>query len=118
VRSQASGDNGDHLVWPIPALMLVSAGWLALCGSVSLAWTGGQQPTQLEEDRGGCALGGSMWAGIRAVAASPYLLGICAYLFLLTMSATVLYMEQTALVGREIPTPKRVLVCLQGWICS
>ena len=51
-------------------------------------------------------LGGSMWAGIRAVAASPYLLGICAYLFLLTMSATVLYMEQAALVGREIPSPE------------
>jgi AAA family ATP:ADP antiporter len=40
------------------------------------------------------------------VAASPYLLGICAYLFLLTMSATVLYMEQAALVGREIPSPE------------
>ena len=51
-------------------------------------------------------LGGSMWAGIRTVVASPYLLGICAYLFLLTMSATVLYMEQTALVGREVSSPE------------
>jgi AAA family ATP:ADP antiporter len=47
-----------------------------------------------------------MWAGIRLAASSPYLLGICAYLFLLTMSATVLYMEQTALISREITSPE------------
>jgi len=99
--------TGITYVWPIPSLMLVSAGWLALCG-VCIArldrWAAAH--TTRGKIEGGVPLGGSMWAGIRAVAASPYLLGICAYLFLLTMSATVLYMEQTALVGREIPTPE------------
>jgi AAA family ATP:ADP antiporter len=47
-----------------------------------------------------------MWAGIRLAASSPYLLGICAYLLLLTMSATVLYLEQMALIGREMPSPE------------
>jgi AAA family ATP:ADP antiporter len=42
---------------------------------------------------------------MRLVASSPYLLRICLYLFLLTMSATVLYLEQTALIGRELPAP-------------
>ncbi len=43
-----------------------------------------------------------MWAGIRLAAVSPYLLGICAYLLLLTMSATVLYLEQMALISRTL----------------
>ena len=94
-------------VLPISALMLVSAAWLTLCG-VCIArldrWAAAHSTQGKIE--GEMPLGGSMWAGIRAVAASPYLLGICGYLFLLTMSATVLYMEQTALVGREIPTPE------------
>lgn len=47
-----------------------------------------------------------MWAGIRLATASPYLLGICAYLFFLTMSATVLYLEQMALISREITSPE------------
>lgn len=92
---------------PISALMLVSAAWLALCG---LCIARLDRWAAVHSGHGGAVsgvpLGGSMWAGIRAVAASSYLLGICAYLFLLTMSATVLYMEQTALVGREIASPE------------
>jgi AAA family ATP:ADP antiporter len=37
--------------------------------------------------------------------ASPYLLGVCAYLLMLTMSATVLYLEQAAAISREITDP-------------
>lgn len=99
--------TGVTYVFPIPALMLVSAGWLTLCGVCVYRlhqWVSVRTPRG--NAKGDVSLGGSMWAGIRAVAASPYLLGICAYLFLLTMSATVLYMEQTALVGREIPSPE------------
>ena len=87
--------------------MLVSAGWLAICGVCIYRldrWAAAHSAHG--NATGEVPLGGSMWAGIRAVAASPYLLGICAYLFLLTMSATVLYMEQAALVGREIPSPE------------
>jgi len=99
--------TGVISVFPIPALMLVSAAWLTLCGVCIYRldrWT--SVYTVRGKAEGEMPLGGGMWAGIRAVAASPYLLGICAYLFLLTMSATVLYMEQTAVVGREISTPE------------
>lgn len=44
-------------------------------------------------------IGGSLWAGITHVMGSPYLLGISAFLILLTMGSTILYFEQTAIVG-------------------
>lgn len=99
--------TGVTYVLPIPALMLVSAAWLTLCGVCIYRldrWASFYSAQGKAE--GEVPVGGSMWAGIRTVLASPYLLGICAYLFLLTMSATVLYMEQTALVGREVPSPE------------
>ncbi len=99
--------TGVTYVLPIPVLMLVSAVWLAMCGVCIVRldrWAAVHSAHG--KTVADVPLGGSMWAGVRAVAASPYLLGICAYLFLLTMSATVLYMEQTALVGREMPSPE------------
>lgn len=99
--------TGVTYLCPIPVLMLVSAVWLMLCGICIYRLDGwAAAHSAYRKAVADVPLGGSMWAGIRAVAASPYLLGICAYLFLLTMSATVLYMEQTALVGREIPSPE------------
>lgn len=99
--------TGVTYLCPIPVLMLVSAVWLMLCGICIYRLDGWAAAHSAHRKAvADVPLGGSMWAGIRAVAASPYLLGICAYLFLLTMSATVLYMEQTALVGREIPSPE------------
>jgi AAA family ATP:ADP antiporter len=47
-----------------------------------------------------------MWAGIRLAVTSPYLLGICLYLFCLTTTATFLYLEQTKLVGEQIVSPE------------
>jgi AAA family ATP:ADP antiporter len=55
-------------------------------------------------ERRGQAIGGSMWAGMRLALSSRYLLGICAYLFLLTTTATFLYLEQTRLVGEQVPS--------------
>ena len=99
--------TGVTYLCPIPVLMLVSAGWLMMCGvCINRLDRWAAAHSAHGSAVADVPLGGSMWAGIRAVAASPYLLGICAYLFLLTMSATVLYMEQTALVGREIPSPE------------
>lgn len=98
---------GVTYVLPIPMLMVCSTLWLVACGiciyrldrwSKQHPHRGMGHPEQ--------SLGGSMWAGIRLAASSPYLLGICAYLFLLTMSATVLYLEQTALISREIASPE------------
>ena len=98
---------GVTYVLPIPMLMVFAALWLVVCGVCiyQLDRWSRQHPHQ-GLGHGGQSLGGSMWAGIRLAASSPYLLGICAYLFLLTMSATVLYLEQTALISREISSPE------------
>jgi AAA family ATP:ADP antiporter len=92
---------------PIPALMLVSASLLGVCWFCINAldrWSK-QQPVSSAEGRGK-AIGGSMWAGMRLALSSPYLLGICAYLFLLTTTATFLYLEQTRLVGEQVASPQ------------
>jgi AAA family ATP:ADP antiporter len=96
---------------PIPGLMLVSAALLSMCWFCIRAldrWAK-QQPERAVEavagsatERRGDPLGGSMWAGMRLTLSSPYLWGICAYLFLLTTTATFLYLEQTRLVGDQV----------------
>ena len=87
---------------PVPALMLVSAGLLGACWFCIRAldrWS--NQHARPSFERTGAAIGGSMWAGMRLSVSSPYLLGICAYLFFLTTTATFLYLEQTRLVGEQ-----------------
>jgi AAA family ATP:ADP antiporter len=54
---------------------------------------GAAEPQQLP-------IGGSIWAGVTHVVRSPYLLGISAFLVLLTMGSTVLYFEQADIVRR------------------
>ena len=56
--------------------------------------------------RQGEPIGGSIWAGVRLALSSPYLLGICLYLFFLTTTATFLYLEQMRLVSEQIPSPQ------------
>ncbi|CAN5684975.1 MFS transporter [soil metagenome] len=43
------------------------------------------------------AIGGSMWAGLTHSLRSPYLLGICAYMLLQTITATFMYFQQAEL---------------------
>lgn len=47
-------------------------------------------------------LAGNAWSGIRTVFQSPYLLGIAAFILLMTFSSTILYFEQAHLVGQAI----------------
>lgn len=94
-------------VVPIPFLMMVSAAFLgacALCIRRLDRWSK-QQPSH-RLSRPGEAIGGSMWAGVRMAVSSPYLLGICGYLFFLTTTATFLYLEQTKLIGEQIASPQ------------
>jgi AAA family ATP:ADP antiporter len=94
-------------VVPVPVLMLVSSGFLGACAFCILRldrWST-HQPVRQAKPRGE-PIGGSMWGGIRSTLSSPYLLGICGYLLLLTTTATVLYLEQTKLVGEQVPTPE------------
>ncbi len=48
------------------------------------------------------AVGGSAFAGVAALLKSPYLVGICIYLFLYTITSTVLYLAQLDIVGKAI----------------
>lgn len=49
-------------------------------------------------------IGGTAWAGLTRLLQSPYLLAIAAFLTLYILGSTVLYAEQTDLVGRFYPT--------------
>jgi AAA family ATP:ADP antiporter len=88
-----------------PALLLVAAGFL-LVGTalawalVSLsqhnnAWTGDVPVPQAEDHR----IGGSAWAGLRAVFASPYLTGIAGYVLTMTVMATFVYFTRLQMVA-------------------
>jgi AAA family ATP:ADP antiporter len=46
------------------------------------------------------AVGGSAIEGVGHILQSPYLLAICAYMFLMTLGNTVLYSQQTEIVGQ------------------
>jgi AAA family ATP:ADP antiporter len=90
---------------PIPALLLISVGFLVACGFCihQLDRWATPRPSRLTS-RENEPIGGSIWAGVRLALSSPYLLGICLYLFLLTTTATFLYLEQMRLVSEQIPS--------------
>ncbi len=67
------------------------------CCEPRAALEGAAAPTAaVRED---VALGGSRWAGFRAVARSPYLLGICGYVFCYGISGTFAYFFQAQVVN-------------------
>lgn len=99
--------TGLTYVLPVPVLMLASALFLLACmGCICKleAWSHDRTSTLREPT--GAPLGGGFLDGIRLALASPYLLGICGYLLLLTMTATFLYFEQVRLVAHYFETPE------------
>lgn len=93
-----------RLVKPLgtPALLLISAGFLVL--AIAAAWgvallqpdhSQGQKGS--EEDR--AIIGGNAWQGITAVFKSKYLLGISAYMLVLSIIATFLYFTRLQMVA-------------------
>ena len=97
--------TGLTYVIPIPALLLISVGFLVACGFCIHQldrWAIARPSRQIS--RQGEPIGGSIWAGGRLASSSPYLLGICLYLFLLTTTAIFLYLEQMRLVNEQIPS--------------
>jgi ATP:ADP antiporter, AAA family len=97
-----------------PALLLVAAGFLA--AATAAAWgvtrlrtdrrvqlrTADGAPTgpgrgPAPEDR--AIIGGSAWAGFRAVARSPYLLGISGYVLILAVMVTFVYFTRLQMVA-------------------
>ena len=85
-------------------LLLLSAALLsaALLSMLQLLAWGRKHPRQGEPPADE-PLGGSILAGARAALTSPYLLGICAYLFCYTVLSTSLYFQQVDIVGKAIP---------------
>ncbi len=94
------------LVQPLGArnLLLVSALLLAfaiVCIQQLSVWsdnTGNRVEPDSNEAAEESAMGGSVWAGIRLVARSPYLLGICLLMLLFTTLATFLYFMQAQII--------------------
>src|SRR5690606_7223665 len=90
-----------------PALLLVSAGFLLL--ALGAAWLVAR--VQPERARGAddpeappvvserAVIGGSAWAGMRAVFRSPYLGGIAAYAVILAVMATFIYFTRLQMVA-------------------
>jgi ATP:ADP antiporter, AAA family len=50
-------------------------------------------------------VGGRLLEGLRLIARSPYMLGICAYMFFATFFGTVLYFEQQGIVRSSVADP-------------
>ncbi|WP_457021031.1 NTP/NDP exchange transporter [Luteimonas sp. A611] len=92
-----------------PSLLLIAAGFLLL--AVGLAWA----LVHVRPDRRAPAadaapaaatiaqeeqrIGGSAWAGLRAVFSSPYLMGIAGYVLTMTIVATFIYFTRLQMVA-------------------
>jgi len=89
-------------------LLLVSAAFLVaalLCIRQLLAWSATKSETAAQGSRVERGTGGSLWAGLREVSASRYLLGICLYVLLYTTLSTFLYFEQAHIVREAFDEP-------------
>jgi AAA family ATP:ADP antiporter len=69
-------------------------------------WAGRNRGRALPAEAEGPSLGGSVWAGLHHVVRSPYLLGICFYLFCYTTLSTLLYLEMARLVSIEFTSSR------------
>lgn len=99
--------TGLTFLVPVSVLMIASSLFLLACiGCVYRLERWGRTQTSHHRPQAGEALGGTVLAGIRLTLASPYLLGICGYLSLLTMTATFLYLDQTRLVSEYLNQPE------------
>jgi len=52
-------------------------------------------------------IGGGIWSGLTLIARSPYLIAISAFVLLLTIVSTFLYMEQARIMDTTFPDPVR-----------
>ena len=89
-------------------LLLVSTGLLLGTLVAARYLLGWRERHGHPEDRGdppSKRIGGSIWAGLILIARSPYLLGISAFVLLLTSVSTFLYFEQARVVEATFPDP-------------
>lgn len=91
-------------------LMLASAALLVVaCACVIVvsrqsskrAHQGGNAGVGSDESREAAPIGGSAWAGLTHVVRSPYLLAICGYMLLFSITSTLLYFLQAEIVAQQ-----------------
>lgn len=106
-------------------LLLLSAlflGWAVLCIQRLTAWRKNfaspeknkkhgekRQPSEMDQP-----LGGGVLAGIQLVMKSPYLMGICLMMMLLTTLATFLYFQQAYIVEETFDDPAKRTALFAG----
>ena len=83
-------------------LLLVSAALLGIAAFLVSRFP--RAPGEPRSARNEPPIGGSIWAGLSHLIASPYLLVICLFLILYTIGSTFLYFQQTDIVGRFYET--------------
>ncbi len=108
-----------------PNLLLVAALFLAL--GIAAAWwlvslrpdsAVAQPATTAPVTDEAARIGGSPWAGIRALCGSPYLLGIAGYVLLMTVVATFIYFTRLQMVEAaaiDLDTRTRLLARIDMW---
>jgi len=86
-------------------LTLVSIGFLGVCLLCILKLRGWARRNEaVRGERGEQAIGGSIWAGLKLIAADPLLRGLAMLMFFGVGVGTLLYNEQAAIVRRLYPT--------------
>lgn len=100
---------GPNNLLPLSAIFL---GWAILCIHRLAAWHQSIAPSDYagperknEAEPSGQPLGGSILGGVRLVAKSPYLLGICVLMLLFTTLATFLYFQQAHIIKEHFDDP-------------
>ena len=105
-----------------PGLLLVAVGSLVLAVVCAFAVARVQPERAASAERQEVAdravIGGSAWEGLRAVARSPYLLGISAYVLILAVIATFLYftrLQMVAALGDDVDMRTGVFAQIDLW---
>jgi AAA family ATP:ADP antiporter len=93
------GSIGHNLFF-VTAVMLEAAAW---CVYFFPAKFKDSQATAAvrETETAERPVGGNLWSGITHVARSPYLLGICGFMFLYTITSTLVYFQQADITANQ-----------------
>ena len=106
---------------PVFALLLIAcvplelASWCALV--LHRRFATGDVKTEGESNK---AIEGNAWSGMKAVFSSKYLMGIAAFIAVMTFVSTVLYFQQSTLIYEGIPDrgERRELLAKMDWVVN
>ncbi len=112
ITAQLAEPLGPTNLLPISALLLAIA---MLCIRALSRWSvhhGERRETTRISHK---PIGGSIWAGIKQVLESPFLMGICLFIWLYTTLATFLYFSQAHIIAETFDDPAQ-RTTLFAWI--